>query len=112
MLMVKYANLALAFFIELAALGILGYWGFQTGHGMMTKILLGIGSPLLLAVVWGIFLCPKATVPLSSTLSIIIKLAIFTLVAYALYTTQHSTLAYTFISIVVINFILAIIWRQ
>ncbi len=35
---IKNANLALAFFLELAVLVALGYWGFQTGQGTLARI--------------------------------------------------------------------------
>jgi hypothetical protein len=34
-------NLALAFLLELCALGALGYWGVRTGGGPATKVALG-----------------------------------------------------------------------
>jgi hypothetical protein len=52
---IKGANLALRFLLELCALGALGYWGFKTGGGLIAKIGLGIGAPLVAAVVWGTF---------------------------------------------------------
>ena len=55
MIVLKYANLALAFFLELCALAALGYWGFVTGEGLPARIGLGVGAPLLAAVLWGAF---------------------------------------------------------
>jgi hypothetical protein len=46
---IKGANLALRFLLELCALGALGYWGFKTGGGLVAKIGLGIGVPLVAA---------------------------------------------------------------
>jgi hypothetical protein len=40
---IKNANLALAFFLELGVLVALGYWGFQTGQGTIARIGLGTG---------------------------------------------------------------------
>ena len=34
MIVLKYANLVLAFLLELCALAALGYWGFVTGGGL------------------------------------------------------------------------------
>ena len=36
-------NLALRFLLEVCALGFLGYWGFQSGQGILMKFVLGIG---------------------------------------------------------------------
>ena len=46
----RWANLTLAFVLELCALGALGYWGARTGGGPVTNTALGIGAPLLAAV--------------------------------------------------------------
>jgi hypothetical protein len=43
MIVLKYANLALAFLLELCALAALGYWGFVTAGGLPAKIGLGVG---------------------------------------------------------------------
>ena len=60
--LIKGANLLLRFLLELCALGALGYWGFKTGNATITKIVLGVGAPLVAAVVWGIFVSPRASV--------------------------------------------------
>jgi len=60
--LIKGANLALRFLLELCALGALGYWGFKTGGGAIGKITLGVGAPLVAAVVWGTFLSPRVPV--------------------------------------------------
>src|SRR5437764_5435671 len=51
---IKTANVALRFLLELCILVALGYWGVQTGQGLLAKIGLGIGVPLVAAVVWGL----------------------------------------------------------
>ena len=56
---VKGLLLGFRFGLELAALVALGYWGFTTG-GTLTRIVLGLGAPLLAAVLWGLFVSPKA----------------------------------------------------
>lgn len=53
-----WANLTLAFLLELCALVALGYWGVWTGDGPVTKAALGIGAPLCAAVLWGLFAAP------------------------------------------------------
>ncbi len=60
--LIKGANLLLRFLLELCALGALGYWGFKSGSATSTKVVLGVGAPLVAAVVWGTFLSPIAPV--------------------------------------------------
>lgn len=47
-------NLALRFFLELAAWAAMGYWGW-TQHDGLLRWLLGIGLPVLAMVIWGVF---------------------------------------------------------
>jgi hypothetical protein len=51
-------NLALRFFLELAGLYCMGYWGW-TQHNGVLRYLLVIGLPLLAAVIWGVFRVPN-----------------------------------------------------
>jgi hypothetical protein len=96
MIVLKYANLALAFLLELCALAALGYWGFVTGGGLPAKIGLGVGVPLLAAVLWGVFESP----------------AFFGCAAAALYAAHHARLALVFALVVILNQVLVYIWGQ
>lgn len=49
------ANEALAFLLELAALAALAWWGFTTGSSLLVRVLLGVGTPLVAVVLWGLF---------------------------------------------------------
>ncbi len=110
--MLKGANLALAFILELCLLAAFGYWGFTTGDSLLMKIGLGIGVPLLAAVVWGIFMAPKAVRPLRAPLHQIIECVIFGLAFVALYVAGQPTLAIIFAIVFVINLVLRIVWKQ
>ncbi|MBK6326645.1 MAG: DUF2568 domain-containing protein [Chloroflexi bacterium] len=46
MLILKSANLALRFFLELCALAALAYWGFHLDQGIVWKGIAGLGAPL------------------------------------------------------------------
>jgi hypothetical protein len=107
--LIRGANLALRFLLELCALGALGYWGFKTGGGLIAKIGLGIGAPLIAAVVWGTFLSPQAPVRLSGLLVLILQALVFGSAAAGLVATGHRTLALVF---VVINAALMYLWGQ
>ncbi|MFC4529440.1 YrdB family protein [Sphaerisporangium dianthi] len=61
---VKSANMALMFLLELGVYVAVGYWGFTISPNWAVKLLLGIGGPVLFAVIWGVFGAPKASVPL------------------------------------------------
>jgi hypothetical protein len=57
---------------------------------------LGIGAPLLTAVVWATFGSPGASFPLSGPLHLIMELFVFGLPAVALYAAGRPALAGTF----------------
>jgi Protein of unknown function (DUF2568) len=106
------ANLGLAFALELCALATFGYWGFRTGSSLLLKSVLGLGVPLFVAVFWGIFLSPKAVVPLAKFLKLILQPLVFALAAAALYSAGKPVLALVFGLVVVINQVLLFVWKQ
>jgi len=109
---IKAGNLALAFLLELCILAALGYWGWHTGSGTVARVALGIGLPLLAAVVWGMLLAPKAAFPLPLPAHLALKVAIFALAALALAAAGRPALAWVFAVIVALNLALLYVWRQ
>jgi hypothetical protein len=85
MSILKGANLALRFLLELSALAALCYWGFKTGTGTISKVVLGIGAPLATAVLWSTFVAPAAPVSSPGALRFLLELAVFGVAAAALY---------------------------
>jgi quinol-cytochrome oxidoreductase complex cytochrome b subunit len=109
--LIKTLNLMLRFSLELFALGSLAYWGAQTGKGSM-RVLLAIGAPLIIAVVWGVFGSPRSYVQLSTPMHILLELLVFGLPSVALYTSGKHSLATIYITVAIINRILMYIWKQ
>lgn len=98
----KWSNLTLAFVMELVALGALGFWGWRTGDTMPTKLLLGIGTPVGAAVLWGLFAAPQAQFP-NPVLAIIVKLVVFGGAAAGLWAIGHRSAAVVFAVVVAAN---------
>jgi hypothetical protein len=90
----------------------LGYWGFHSGKGVVIQVGLGIGSPIVAALIWGLFGAPGAKVPIVGPLHLILEFLIFGIAAVALYGTGHSNVAWLFFAIVVVNRILMYVWDQ
>jgi hypothetical protein len=61
---VGYANDALRFALELAALAAFAYWGVKTGGTLATQIVLAVALPIVAAMAWGLLVSPKARYPL------------------------------------------------
>jgi hypothetical protein len=112
MAVLKGANLALAFILELCMLAALAYWGFQTGPVPVWNIVLGIGAPLLIAVVWGLFLAPKAVVKVSPAARLALKVVVFGLAVVALFAAGQPTLAWALGIAFVVNQVLGFVWKQ
>lgn len=98
-------NLALAFGLELCALAALGYWGTHTGGGPLAKTALGIGAPLLAAVLWGLFAAPKAAISVPPV-KFAVEVLVFGSATMALYAAGHRALAAALAILVVGNSIL------
>ncbi len=109
---IKYTNMTLSFLLELAALVALGYWGFYTGSGIVMQILLGLGAPLLMAVVWGLLLAPASARRLRNPRRVILELVIFGVATFALAIAGQPLLAAIIAGLVVINVGLALLWKQ
>jgi hypothetical protein len=108
----KNANLVLAFLLELCVLVALGYWGLQTGQGLIAKIGLAIGAPVAAVVFWALFGAPKAVWALPGPWHLIVAVVFFGAAAVALFAAGQRQLAVAFALVVVINHILVYVWGQ
>ncbi|WP_082120131.1 YrdB family protein [Saccharothrix sp. ST-888] len=106
------ANEVLAFLLELAALGLLCWWGFATGGGVVVRVLLGLGAPLPAAVLWGLFAAPKARLrpPLPAVL--LVKAVVFGAGAAALSGVGHPVAAVVVAAVMLANTAVAETFRR
>ncbi|MDF2683905.1 MAG: hypothetical protein K0R47_5095 [Brevibacillus sp.] len=88
--------LLLVFLSEVAAIIAYGYWGFQFHTSAIIKWALGIGIPVVVIVVWGLFLAPKASMEIPNVLKIVMKVMVFGFAAAALYSAGRPRLALLF----------------
>ena len=112
-------NLAVRFLLELAALGIMGDWGWTQGEGV-SRFVLAIGIPLIAAVAWGVFAVPddpsrsgRALVAIPGAARLVLEVAIFGFAAWALYITGHTLLSLIYTAIVVIHYLISydrVVW--
>ncbi|MES9504934.1 YrdB family protein [Streptomyces sp. NPDC000609] len=97
------ANELLAFVVELAALGALGWWGSVVGDGVVFRLMLAVGAPVVAAVVWGLFAAPRARFrpPLVGVL--LVKAVVLGSGVYAVHAVGHPEAAVVFAVVVVVN---------
>src|SRR3954452_15773413 len=88
-------NDVLRFFLELASLASLAYWGFSDFDGVVQWVI-GQGAPLLVAVVWGRFMSPKASHPTVDPGRLLIEVAVFGSGVAALFAADAPVLAVIF----------------
>jgi Protein of unknown function (DUF2568) len=106
----KGANLAVKFALELVALGTFAYWGATVSSGV-GAVLLAILAPLAAGGLWGRFAAPRARHRLSLRLRAPFELAVFALAALVLLTAS-SVAALVFTSVVIANSLLLTLFGQ
>ncbi len=110
--MFKILNLALRFILELILLFSIGYWGFHFGSGLVAQVALGIGLPLLTAVIWGMTISPKAKVKLPLAVVLLIEFLIFATAVACLIDSGFITFAIVFAIVAMANRFFVIKWRM
>jgi hypothetical protein len=100
----KPVFLTVRFLLELAALAALGYWGFTEFDGALSFVV-GLGAPLGAAVLWGLFVSPKARYG-SYLRQAIGELVVFGAAALALLDADQPVLAVVFAAVAVADGVL------
>ena len=108
----KAFNLLVRFLLELCLLAAVGYWGFKTHSSWVLKIIFGIGLPALIAVLWGMFIAPRAIRPLSGIPYLALELILLGSGAVALFASGKTSLGWIYTIILIVNKILLIVWKQ
>ncbi|MFN8184934.1 MAG: YrdB family protein [Candidatus Nanopelagicales bacterium] len=81
--------LAIRFALELTLLGVYFAWGYSIVGGGVVGVLAGIGMAVLVAVVWGVFLSPKARVALHPAVRTALEILVFVGAAVGLAALGH-----------------------
>ncbi len=105
--MLKPVNDAVRFLVvELGSLAAVAYWGFHEHSGLGAKVLFGVGGPLLIAVVWGIWMAPRASRRAPEGVRALIELVIFGTATAALAASTGAGPAIVFGAIALVNTVL------
>ena len=110
--LVKSANLALRFLLELCALAATAYWGATGDGGGSRRLLLAVAAPLTVGVVWMLFVAPGATLDPPPVLRFLVELAVFAAAASALLHRGHLVLAALLGLCYAVNRTLMAVWDQ
>jgi len=89
----RVANDIFRFGLELCMLAALGYGGFEIGSGLVAWVLL-VALPVTAAVVWGMFIAPKARRPIVDPLRIVLEAALFGAAGATLVVAEQTALGF------------------
>ena len=95
---VRNTNLALRFALELTALAAVGWWGWDAGGP-----LLALAAVAAVVVIWGAFVAPKASHPMTDPVRLLLEVAVFGSGVVALSAADGGTLAVVFGVLVVVH---------
>ena len=99
----RYLSLSIAFVLELAVLAATGDAGFTLVHPIVLRVLVGLGAPVLMAVAWGLFAAPRASMPLHGVASVAFQVAWFGVGALALALAGRTAPALTLAVVYLLN---------
>jgi hypothetical protein len=103
-----WANAALAFLIELTALGVLAWGGWRSGGDGALRVVLALALPAVAAVLWGLFAAPHATVA-SAGGRLAVQVLVFGGAALVLAWAASPRWGAAFAALVVVNLVLAVL---
>lgn len=106
------ANLVARFVLELSALAALAYWGFSLNASLAVRVLAGLGTPVVAAVLWGMFASPRAAVPVPDSVQLAVQLGTFAVAVAALAFAGRPQLALGFGIAAAVNAALIAWWQQ
>jgi hypothetical protein len=70
-------NLAFRFVLELIVLAALAIWGFGASDELIVSLVLGLGAPALVIVIWATLVSPKAPRRLEDPARLVLELVVF-----------------------------------
>jgi hypothetical protein len=100
---VSAVNLAVRFACELAALAALAWWGWP---------LAGIGAAIVVAVIWGLFVAPRARRRLPDPYRLGVELVIFAFATAGFWVVGRHTVAVVFPVAAVGSALLVRVWPE
>jgi hypothetical protein len=110
--LLKSLNIGVRFLLELCLVASMFYVGFHIPTSAIWRWVAAIGFSVLTVAVWGYFIAPKAEHLLDQPYRLVVELVLFGLAVVGLGLVGQLRLALVFASIVALNEILLIVWKQ
>lgn len=102
----RSVNLGVRLLCELALLVALAVWGVHAGSGLASDLVLGLGAPLLAAVIWGLWVAPASRRRLADPARLLVEALLFAAGVVALAVAGFLLVAVGFAAVVAVNIIL------
>ncbi len=96
-------NLGVRVLLELAMLVALGWVGGEIGSSWVLRVAMAIALPLIAALVWGVFIAPKAPRRLTDPAKLLVEVVLFSAAAVGLAVVGHPVLAAVLAATFVVN---------
>jgi len=106
MAVLRIINLGVRFLLELASLGAFGYSGATARASGALRALLAIALPLAVALLWGLFISPKARYSTGRPGQVGLGLIVFLVAALLLRERGHEAMASVFAVTAVVSSLL------
>lgn len=91
--LIRSANLAFRFVLELGVLAATAYWGATGEARRAWRLLLAVVAPLTVSVVWVLFVAPRSVVHVEPWARFLVEVAVFLAAAVALLRRRRVVLA-------------------
>ena len=108
----KAINEGLRFPLELAVLVALSSWGWHAGSNTPSKLVLAIVAPVTAAVVWGLWVAPRASRRLDDPFRAVIEVLVFGAGTAGLVAMDRAGLGVILGSVAAVNLLLLFVWSQ
>ncbi|MEU9360169.1 YrdB family protein [Streptomyces sp. NPDC048301] len=108
----KAFNLLVMFLLELSVYAAVALWGWTASGRLPLKLLLGVGAPVALVVVWALFGAPRASYAVHGGGRVLLEALWFGSGAAALAASGRQGWAAAFAGIFLVNAALRILWDQ
>jgi Protein of unknown function (DUF2568) len=99
----RSVNLVVRLLCELGLLVALAVWGFHAGAGVAAKVVLGLGAPLLAAVIWGLWVAPASRRRLADPMRLVVEVVLFAAGVAVLVAAGYPLVAAGFAIVVAVN---------
>jgi hypothetical protein len=107
MRLLRYANLVVAFALELGAFAAFAYWGAESFDGVLA-ILAAVLAPSSAIVLWAVFGAPKSSRRLPPAQRLPFEFVIFGLAVVALVAVDRPLLGLTFGAVAIVSVLLGV----